>query len=213
MECLKACPHRSIEFRLRLPGVELWTSHKPLLPEVCLMFMLLGAVYLHDADDVLLQLGLAPDAFLGPQLPHILTSAVFLALPGALAWGVDSLWRGLAQPARQELVPALGASGAASGGGGGGGGSSSDSSAIATLQRAATQQTAAAAPLRPFIELAYGGHVHVYCCYRLHSAVHLVCICGGGDGVVGGCCNLRGLFFAVGPPPRPRPHMPSTHPR
>jgi polyferredoxin len=43
MECLKACPHRSIEFRLRLPGVELWTSHKPLLPEVCLMFMLLGA--------------------------------------------------------------------------------------------------------------------------------------------------------------------------
>lgn len=35
--------HRSIEFRLRLPGVDLWTTHKPLAAEVCLMFMLLGA--------------------------------------------------------------------------------------------------------------------------------------------------------------------------
>lgn len=34
---------RSIEFRLRLPGVDLWTTHKPLAAEVCLMFMLLGA--------------------------------------------------------------------------------------------------------------------------------------------------------------------------
>lgn len=42
-ECLKACPHKSIEFRLRLPGVELWTSHKPLAAEICLMFMLLGS--------------------------------------------------------------------------------------------------------------------------------------------------------------------------
>jgi hypothetical protein len=44
---LKACPHRSIEVRLRLPGVDLWTSHKPTWYEVALQFMLLGAVYLH----------------------------------------------------------------------------------------------------------------------------------------------------------------------
>lgn len=44
---LKACPHRSIEVRLRLPGVDLWTSHKPAWYEVMLQFMLLGAVYLH----------------------------------------------------------------------------------------------------------------------------------------------------------------------
>ena len=39
-------PHptrRSIEFRLRVPGVDLWTTHKPLEAEVWLMFMLLGA--------------------------------------------------------------------------------------------------------------------------------------------------------------------------
>lgn len=40
-------PCRSIEFRLRLPGVDLWTSHKPAWSEVMLQFMLLGAVYLH----------------------------------------------------------------------------------------------------------------------------------------------------------------------
>ena len=43
MECLKACPHRSIQVRLRVPGVDLWTGHKPLWAELCLMFMLLGA--------------------------------------------------------------------------------------------------------------------------------------------------------------------------
>lgn len=36
-------PRRSIEVRLRLPGVDLWTTHKPLVAEVWLMFMLLGA--------------------------------------------------------------------------------------------------------------------------------------------------------------------------
>jgi polyferredoxin len=81
MECLKACPHRSIEFRLRLPGVDLWTTHKPLAAEVCLMFMLLGTVYLHDCDDVLLQLGLNPELFLDSKLPHILLSSAFLTIP------------------------------------------------------------------------------------------------------------------------------------
>jgi hypothetical protein len=42
-----AVPLRSIEFRLRLPGVDLWTTHKPAWSEVMLQFMLLGAVYLH----------------------------------------------------------------------------------------------------------------------------------------------------------------------
>lgn len=48
MLAFAACPGcRSIEFRLRLPGVDLWTTHKPAWSEVMLQFMLLGAVYLH----------------------------------------------------------------------------------------------------------------------------------------------------------------------
>jgi hypothetical protein len=46
--CVAACVmRRSIEFRLRLPGIDLWTTHKPAWSEVALQFMLLGAVYLH----------------------------------------------------------------------------------------------------------------------------------------------------------------------
>jgi hypothetical protein len=41
--CVQACPHSSVQFRLRLPGVDLWTSHKPLAAELALQFILLGA--------------------------------------------------------------------------------------------------------------------------------------------------------------------------
>ena len=47
MTCLKACPHRSVEFNLRTPGIELWTTHVPRTYEVALLFLLLGGVYLH----------------------------------------------------------------------------------------------------------------------------------------------------------------------
>lgn len=40
---MQACPHDSVEFRLRPPGIELWTSHKPMAAELALQFTLLGA--------------------------------------------------------------------------------------------------------------------------------------------------------------------------
>lgn len=44
MHCsLQACPHSSVQFRLRVPGIDLWTSHKPLAAELALQFILLGA--------------------------------------------------------------------------------------------------------------------------------------------------------------------------
>lgn len=43
MECVKACPHRSIEFRWRLPAFDLVSGHTTAWHESCLMFMLLGA--------------------------------------------------------------------------------------------------------------------------------------------------------------------------
>ena len=43
MECLKACPHGSVEFRLRPPFADIWGGHKPRAAELSLLFMLLGA--------------------------------------------------------------------------------------------------------------------------------------------------------------------------
>jgi len=42
-KCMQACPHDSVELRLRPPGIDLWTSHKPMAAEVALQFTLLGA--------------------------------------------------------------------------------------------------------------------------------------------------------------------------
>jgi transcriptional regulator with AAA-type ATPase domain/NAD-dependent dihydropyrimidine dehydrogenase PreA subunit len=98
MTCLKACPHRSVELNLRPPGIELWTTHQPRAAEVALMFLLLGAVYLHHLPD----LQRALQAHFGLQLPldtwvgHSLVSFGVLALP-ALAplslEGLQGIWR------------------------------------------------------------------------------------------------------------------------
>jgi hypothetical protein len=47
MSCLKACPNGSVELRLRPPGIDLWTTHVPSIHEASLMFLLLGAAFLH----------------------------------------------------------------------------------------------------------------------------------------------------------------------
>ncbi len=57
MTCLKACPHRSVEFNLRPPGIELWTTHVPRSYEVALLLLLLDAVFLHRLPQVQAQLG------------------------------------------------------------------------------------------------------------------------------------------------------------
>ncbi|EAZ91389.1 AAA-type ATPase lid domain-containing protein [Crocosphaera chwakensis] len=61
MTCLKACPHRSVEFNLRPPGIELWTTHVPRNYEVALLFLLLDAVFLHRLPQVQAQLGFSWD--------------------------------------------------------------------------------------------------------------------------------------------------------
>jgi hypothetical protein len=58
MTCLKACPHRSVEFNLRPPGIELWTTHVPRSYEVALLFLLLNTVFLHHLPEIQEQLGL-----------------------------------------------------------------------------------------------------------------------------------------------------------
>jgi transcriptional regulator with AAA-type ATPase domain/NAD-dependent dihydropyrimidine dehydrogenase PreA subunit len=61
MTCLKACPHRSVEFNLRPPAIELWTTHVPRSYEVALLFLLLGAVFLHHLPEIQSQLELPID--------------------------------------------------------------------------------------------------------------------------------------------------------
>jgi hypothetical protein len=63
---------RSIEFRLRPPGVELWTTHKATASEAALMFMLLGA---REPDCLLRGLSLALLPCQGPS-PLLAASCV-----------------------------------------------------------------------------------------------------------------------------------------
>ncbi|WP_421658481.1 sigma 54-interacting transcriptional regulator [Leptothermofonsia sp. ETS-13] len=83
MTCLKACPHRSVEFNLRPPGVELWTTHKPLAYEVCLMFLLFGAVFLHRLPEIEGQFGW--DLDLDHFGIHTGVSVLALMVPAAIA--------------------------------------------------------------------------------------------------------------------------------
>ncbi|PSF32242.1 AAA family ATPase [Aphanothece hegewaldii CCALA 016] len=84
MTCLKACPHRSVEFNLRFPGIELWTTHVARSYEVALLFLLLGAVFLHHLPKILFQLQLKLD--LEIFWIHAIISVFILLIPILLPW-------------------------------------------------------------------------------------------------------------------------------
>jgi transcriptional regulator with AAA-type ATPase domain/NAD-dependent dihydropyrimidine dehydrogenase PreA subunit len=83
MTCLKACPHRSVELNLRPPGIELWTTHTPTYPEVSLLFLLFGAVFLHRLPEIIALWGGAID--LDQFGVHAAVSLLALLVPGAIA--------------------------------------------------------------------------------------------------------------------------------
>ncbi|GAA6622165.1 sigma 54-interacting transcriptional regulator [Scytonema sp. NUACC26] len=91
MTCLKACPHRSVEFNLRPPGMELWTTHIPRAYEVALLFLLLGGIYLHRLPELQSWLGLHFD--LTQFLPHLGLSLLALAIPAAIPFAAYGLSR------------------------------------------------------------------------------------------------------------------------
>ncbi|MFQ3614531.1 MAG: AAA family ATPase, partial [Cyanobacteriota bacterium] len=97
--CLKACPHRSVEFNLRPPGIELWTTHTPRLPEVALLLLLLGGIYLHCLPQLLAWIeqvwGVSWD--LQGFWPHLGASLLALGIPSlvpVLAYGLTGLGQG-----------------------------------------------------------------------------------------------------------------------
>ena len=79
MTCLKACPHRSVEFNLRPPGIELWTTHTPHSYEVALLFLLLNVVFLHRLPEIATRLNL--NLHLENFSNHALISIIALSLP------------------------------------------------------------------------------------------------------------------------------------
>jgi transcriptional regulator with AAA-type ATPase domain/NAD-dependent dihydropyrimidine dehydrogenase PreA subunit len=79
MTCLKACPHRSVEFNLRPPGIELWTTHAPKSYEVALLFLLSNVIFLHHLSEIETRLGL--DFHLGIFSTHVFASLAVLSLP------------------------------------------------------------------------------------------------------------------------------------
>jgi polyferredoxin len=89
MTCLKACPHRSVELNLRPPGIELWTTHQPRAAEVALMFLLLGAVYLHRLPELQGRLGLHLP--LETLAGHSGIAIALLALPALLPLTIEGL--------------------------------------------------------------------------------------------------------------------------
>ena len=79
MTCLKSCPNYSVEFNLRPPAIELWTTHKPRAYEVALLFLLLGSVYLRRLPELQSQLGLSWSG--ETQLVRSAVALGILALP------------------------------------------------------------------------------------------------------------------------------------
>ncbi|MEM8673906.1 MAG: sigma 54-interacting transcriptional regulator [Cyanobacteria bacterium P01_G01_bin.67] len=79
MTCLKACPHRSVEFNLRPPGIELWTTHTPRSYEVALLFLLLNVIFLHRLPEIATRLHL--DLDLDRFDVHALASVIILSMP------------------------------------------------------------------------------------------------------------------------------------
>ncbi|OUL19341.1 sigma 54-interacting transcriptional regulator [Nostoc sp. 106C] len=89
MTCLKACPHRSVEFNLRPPGIELWTTHVPRSYEVALLFLLLGGVYLHRLPELQAWFGLNLDLTVFWQ--HLGLSLLALLIPVAIPFAAYGL--------------------------------------------------------------------------------------------------------------------------
>jgi transcriptional regulator with AAA-type ATPase domain/NAD-dependent dihydropyrimidine dehydrogenase PreA subunit len=102
MTCLKACPHRSVEFNLRPPGIELWTTHIPRNYEVALLFLLLDAVFLHHLPEIQTKLGLNLD--LTRFGTHFTLSVIALSVPALIPFAGYGLMR-LVYSTTQKIQP------------------------------------------------------------------------------------------------------------
>jgi len=105
LTCAQACPHRSVQLRLRPPAADLQREMDPPSGEPGLILVLLGGVCLHHWQRLLGWLPLAPASLqVGPLLPRLAFATLALALPALL---VQLLTPVLAAPRRRQLLYAL----------------------------------------------------------------------------------------------------------
>ncbi|MEB3322819.1 MAG: 4Fe-4S binding protein [Synechococcaceae cyanobacterium] len=84
LTCAQACPHRSVQLRLRPPAADLQREMDPPAGEAGLILVLAGGVCLHHWQRLLGALPLAPAGLQeGPLLPRLAFAALALALPAA----------------------------------------------------------------------------------------------------------------------------------
>ena len=105
MTCLKACPHRSVEFNLRPPGIELWTTHTPRTYEVALLLLLLDVVFLHRLPELNALLGMGLD--FSNFWTHFGISVAALSLPAVvplLAYGGVRLLYQMGQTKPRQFI-------------------------------------------------------------------------------------------------------------
>ncbi len=105
LTCAAACPHRSVQLRLRPPAADLQPDMEPPEAEAGLILVLAGGVCLHFWQRLLGWLPLAPASLHeGPLLPRLAMAALALAIPAALFQLLRPL---LAANARRRLLYAL----------------------------------------------------------------------------------------------------------
>ena len=86
LTCAAACPHRSVQLRLRPPAADLQREMQPPAGEVGLVLVLAGGLCLHHWQRLLGHLPLAPPCLhSGPLLPRLAFASLALALPAALS--------------------------------------------------------------------------------------------------------------------------------
>ena len=99
MTCLKACPHRSVEFNLRPPAIALVTTQTPRSYEVALLLLLLDSVVLRRLPELSQRLDIS---LLATFSEHTLWAMGILLLPIVVPWLTYQL---IPQPSRGQKIP------------------------------------------------------------------------------------------------------------
>lgn len=85
MTCLKACPNRSVQLNLRFPASDLLENHQGNWPEVALLLLLFGGVFMHHDHQILGWFGQGDLPVNAEHLPiGILVTTLLLSIPATL---------------------------------------------------------------------------------------------------------------------------------